>query len=843
MSPTEGRILIVDDNPEDRAAFRRFLTQGAPGRYEILESGRGEEGLALCLAQRPDCVLLDYTMPDRGGLEFLARLNAAKGAGFNPVVLLTGPGDESIVFRSMKLGARDYLPKGRMDGEWLVRSVRDAIEQTQGQQRQHQSEERLRLAHQQLQKAHEELKNSEALYHSLVEYLPQDIFRKDTAGRFTFANERFAATLGLRPAEILGKTDFDFYPPALAAKYRQDDEHVMRTRQSYETVEAHVTPAGAKLFVQVIKTPVLDFQGKVLGTQGIFWDVTAKRRADEALREAKEAAEAANRAKSEFLANMSHEIRTPLHGILGMAGLALDTTLTPEQREFLTAVRASADSLLTVINDVLDFSKIEARKLELLSGAFALREALDEAVKSLAWRAAQKGLELACDVASQVPDALVGDVVRLRQVVVNLVGNAIKFTERGKVLVSVVTEATTEDEVCLHFAVTDTGIGIAREKQTIIFHPFEQADSSLARQYGGTGLGLAICSQLVALMGGRIWVESAVGRGSTFHFTAPFGLAAPRTPSAGRAQPAPAAGVAEHPGAGTDAPLSPEYGGEGRNRAPESFATPPAAGPGRCLRILLAEDNNLNQFLAVHVLQGLGHKVVVVGNGKEALACLEGQVFDLVLMDVQMPEMDGLEAAAAIRRREQGTGRRLPIIALTAYAMTGDRERCLAAGMDGYVAKPVRGQELWQAIARLVPLAGPGPAPPPAEAGTAGPDASPAEGGEAVLDRAVLFKRLGGDRRLLGEVLELFRLDRTRLLKDLDDALGRGDAARLGRAAHALKGTLASLSAPAAYAAARGLEALGRAGDLAAATTAHRVLLAELDRLQTALDALGAGRP
>jgi PAS domain S-box-containing protein len=636
--------------------------------------------------------------------------------------------------------------------------------------------------------AEEAVRKGKERLQAVLESVDDVIVELDAEGVFINVWNRHGELL-MRPKEdVAGRKFEELFPGILAEQMKEASARVLDCGRT-ENLEYEVeVPAGLRwLSARMSRIP--GEAGERPTICAVIRDITESRAAEDELKRAKEAAEAASQAKSEFLANMSHEIRTPMNGILGMTELTLDTQLTKEQREYLVTVKNSADALLVVINDILDFSKIEAGKLEFDPVDFNLRLCLGEIMETLALRAQQRGLEFACRIQPDVDEWVTGDPGRLRQVLVNLIGNAIKFTERGEVVLEVDKESEEKTAVLLRFTVHDTGIGILEEKLGLIFDAFTQADSSMSRRYGGTGLGLAITRRLVDLMGGRIWADSEAAQGSTFHFTAQFGKA--HAPEIAAPQ------------------FEPEIVGEARSLAKHEGR------PG--MRILLAEDNAVNRLVATRLLEKGGYDVVVAENGREAVDLAGRWDVQLVLMDVQMPEMDGFEATRALREKEKGTGKHLPIVAMTAHAMKGDREKCLAAGMDDYLTKPIRSAQLFKL---LVHYANKGSVPMTMEDE---PEPSPESESMQVWDLDKALARVCGDRDLLGELIVIFETEYPKLIAIIRGAVKRGDAETLELNAHELKGAAANFSAGPATDRARELEMMGRNKNLtgAAETLAH----------------------
>ena len=787
----------------------------------------------------------------------------------------------------------------------------------------------------------EQLEGSEERYRRIISSAFDAFVGIAENGTVVDWNAQAEATFGWSALEAIGK-------PVEEMLQFDDSTGASQPFSNLFTPE-NATPLQGRVQINARHKTGLQFPAEmaiseiVVGDKHLFaafvHDVTERKLAERSMEEARVSAEAANRAKSEFLANMSHEIRTPLNGVIGMTDLALETELTPEQREYLNTVKFSADSLLTVINDILDFSKIEAGKIDLESIPFDLRECIENGLKTLALRADEKGLELLCDIGQDVPETVSGDPGRLRQIVINLVGNAIKFTATGEVSLHVSVADHDASSGHLLFTVTDTGIGIAADKIDSIFTSFSQADTSTTRQYGGTGLGLTISKRLVEIMQGRIWVESTPGKGSQFHFVARLpeteALNLPRNSGSVRIltgvkvlviddnktnrrilegllrmwglvvssaadgesallmlEQANTAGdpfrlvltdmhmpkmdgfmVVQQMQSNTaiapstvmmlssgghhgDASRCQRMGIAGylmkpvrRDELLEAIARALDAGSRlggsamitektlqaeratSCfLKILLAEDNEVNQKLAVRLLEKRGHQVVLASNGREAVETLDHHTFDLILMDVQMPEMDGIEATLHIRAREAGTGRRHPIVAMTALVMKGDRERCLSARMDGYLSKPIRPQELDAVLDSYSNLK--------SCSTTAERDVKLAAVDDAV-DIAELLHRIDGDVEFVAELVQTFRNDYPKKLEALSQCIKSNDHDGLRRAAHSLKGSLSNLAATSAAKLAAQIEQIGVSGGSRDASAPLAKLSAELPRVIKALENLG----
>ena len=518
------------------------------------------------------------------------------------------------------------------------------------------------------------------LIRTLLDNLPAFIYIKDPQSRYITTNRGHLKALGLEKAEdIVGKTEFDFLPRETAEEIYVAEQAIIKSGQPMiNQEEMGQFPNGGNFWVLSTKVPVFDQTGNVTALVGITMDITARKAVEQELRKAKKEADAASIAKSDFLATMSHEIRTPLNAIIGMSGFLLDTDLTAEQKDLAEAVRHASDSLLSLINDILDVSKIEAGKLELEMVDFDLRETIEGAGDIVALKASQKNLRFTCLILEEVPRLLRGDPSKLHQVLTNLLGNAVKFTEQGEVSIRVSLERELDTSATIHFEIKDTGIGIPDSRKDRLFQWFSQVDSSITRKYGGTGLGLAISKRLVEAMGGILRVKSEVGKGSTFWFSVEFDKMkhAAQTPSE----------EIYSSNQATDVSL------------PDGKSTSK-------IQVLVVEDNVINQKVAIKVLERLGYNADTVPNGMEALKMLELAPYDIILMDVQMPEMDGFEATKMIRDPQSAVrDHNIPIIALTARAMKGDRERCLKAGMNDYVSKPLQTQRLAEAIERQLSI-------------------------------------------------------------------------------------------------------------------------------------------
>ncbi len=850
---TPLRVLFVEDEPDD---VELILTRLRKAGYDVQHT-RVDTASAMRAALQDrtwDIVIADYRMPAFSGPEALELLRAS-GQDL-PFLLASGAIGEDAAVEMMRAGAHDCFNKDRLTR--LVPAIERELREARVRR------ERAR--------AQEALRESEQRFRELAAMLPEVVFEMDAHGRITFVNQKGLEAMGFEPEDLAGGLEVThFFSETDRELLRGDVQKVLRGQQ-LSGFEYNARRKDGTVFPVLVRANAIEREHRPVGLRGIMFDITERKRAEAELLSAHRmalGAEAASTAKSRFLANMSHEIRTPMNAIIGMTELTLRTELTPQQREYLEAVQASSESLLNLLNDILDLSKIEADRIELEEIDFDLSELIDQVAQMMAQRAEEKGLELVQRVSSDVPQRLHGDPLRLRQILTNLVGNAVKFTERGRVTVESTTLAETDGEVTILFSVRDTGVGIPVEKQDVIFESFSQVDSSTARRFGGTGLGLSISKRLVELMRGAIWVNSREGKGSTFSFYVVLDRASEGAGSEHPAAPtadAPTRGDAGHhqvvPGShrSADAHGSPASHGRvdsgpalaSHGRA-DSGAAPASHGRLRdntpdAQRVLLAEDNRINMRLARAILEGAGHHVTEALNGRQVLLLLEDQAYDVILMDVQMPDMDGIQATQAIRRDPRWRG--LPIVAMTAHSLKGDRERCLAAGMDDYVSKPIRVEELLEAVARhgrgkgcvgagLAPTEVPATSEaPPADVGAA--PAAPADPADLatseappadVLDLEEARERFRGYEPLIDDLLQRLREELPRQLGELKNALLDGDCKTVERLAHGIKGMSASVGARCMREAALRLEETAKRGDLRDAPAEFALLQVEADRL------------
>ncbi len=909
-------VLIKDSSGERVFANEAYLRWRGATTEEII--GKRDEDLF------PQEIAAKYVDDDRRVLE--------TGESLHSVEKTTTPNGEVQWIERIKSPVRD--PEGRIIGVVLL--FWDVTEKISTE----------------ISRDHEQ-----HLLTTLLEKIPDSIYFKDLESRFLRVSAAMATKFGMQsPDDAIGKSDADIFTGEHAQGARDDELRIMTSGAPVvDQVERETWPDKPDTWCMTTKMPLLDHNGKLLGTFGISRNITELKESQDALQLALAAADSANRAKSDFLANMSHEIRTPMNAIIGMSQLLSQTRLDAEQREFVNLVSESADSLLRLLNDILDFSKIEARKLDLEEIAFSLRETVGKAAQTLAMRANEKRLELACRISPDVPDWFCGDPGRLRQILINLIGNAIKFTDEGEVVVDVrvVDQLESKNKVGtkrqLAFSVRDTGIGIAPENQASVLEAFTQEDASTTRRYGGTGLGLSIAGQLIALMEGELQLESKVGVGTTFYFTINLPTADKLEPTTSVERLASAQGLAvlvvddnstnrrileeilkswkfnptmvDSGQAAIDAQLKAASEGKGfrlvildcmmpamdgfevARQLRENFSPTQCSiimlsssdRPGdslRCkelgiarylskpvmqselfesvlrvldlepnleqpldskelpacppMRVLVAEDGVANQYVAIGMLKALGHTPVVAVDGQDAIAKWSTGEFDLILMDMHMPIMDGLEATRQIRTRETGTGKHVPIIALTAAAMAQDVTACREAGMDEYLAKPIHLNHLNEMLVKFSKQPQPNEQPldgssrgsslanvtPTPE--TLSPIASE-EVTDQVCDLIASAARFPGGIKGLKRVATVFRKECTMLLAKLQETLPDGEPKEVQRAAHTLKGSAQLFAATKTYRLASQIEQFAAGGDLAAAAELLPRLEAAADELLEAL--------
>ena len=778
MSNETIKVLLIEDDEDDYVLTRELLSEIKGGKYTLDWTASFEEGLRIAGLLEHHVCLVDYRLGEKSGVQLIRE---ARESGLTtPMILLTGQGNHDVDVEAIEAGATDYLIKDETPAGRLERTIRYAVQ------------------------LNTERKQAELvrLQAAALESADNAILITSHEGTITWVNSAFTALTGYTSAEVLGQN------PRILKSGQHDEAfyksmwETLRSGQVWHGEIINLRKDGSTFVEEQTITPVLSETGKITNFIAIKKDITARKLIEVEIEQARDAALESVRLKSEFLANMSHEIRTPMNGIIGMTELVLDSELDDYQRRNIQVIASSAESLLTIIDDILDFSKIEAGMLTFETINFDLRIKVENVLELMAERVKAKGLDMALIFDSNIPTKLCGDPSRLHQILTNLVGNAVKFTDRGKVTIKVSKQDEKDDRLMIRFDVKDTGIGISEIEQKKLFSPFVQADGSMTRRYGGTGLGLVIAKQLVEMMGGTIGYTSDPDHGSIFSFTASLTKQDPKL------------NVESDDVESTDR----RSGRERRSRV--KLPTPPRATPtpvnrsgwnetnASPRRVLLVEDNEVNQMVAGDQLTRRGYSVEIASNGQEALDALALASYDLVLMDCGMPVMDGYTAAAEIRKRE-GTTRHTPIVAMTAHAMNGDSEKCLAAGMDAYLAKPVKGKALEKILNLMLGQTN------FSDAGSVSMmlPATPVADESSPVDLEILTSIASTPARLR-KIIEMYLQHTDGRLEALKAAVTQGSSESVYAIAHKCLGGSLTLGMTAIVPALKELQRMGRADDL-----------------------------